>query len=219
MKVYQTIGKVNSFNYELFIMKKYELPSLPYAYNALEPHISKDIMTLHHDKHHLAYVNGANAALEKLENARKNNFQGVDAKAIERDLSFHYGGHALHSIFWPNMKASGGGKPGGAIADKINEDFGSYDAFKSQFTEAAKTVEGIGWAVLAYDSLSDQLLTFGAEKHNLLIGPGTVPLLVCDVWEHAYYLQYKNDKASYVNAWWNVVNWDDVSKRFDRAGG
>jgi Fe-Mn family superoxide dismutase len=117
------------------------------------------------------------------------------------------------------MKASGGGKPGGPIADKVNEDFGSYDAFKSQFTEAAKTVEGIGWAILAYDSLSDQLLTFGAEKHNLLMGPGTVPLLVCDVWEHAYYLQYKNDKASYVNAWWNVVNWDDVSKRFDKAIG
>jgi Fe-Mn family superoxide dismutase len=198
-------------------MKKYELPPLPYAYDALEPHISKEIMTLHHDKHHLAYVNGANAALEKLENGRKNNFQGTDVKAIERDLSFHFAGHMLHSIFWPNMKSGGGGKPGGALADKINADFGgSYDGFKAQFTEAAKTVEGIGWGILAFDPLSDQLLTFGAEKHNLLLGPGTIPLLVCDVWEHAYYLQYKNDKASYVNAWWNVVNWDDVAKRFDK---
>lgn len=153
-------------------MKKYELPSLPYAYDALEPHISKEIMTLHHDKHHLAYVNGANTALEKLENGRKSSFQGVDVKAIERDLSFHYAGHALHSMFWPNMKAGGGGgKPGSALGDMLNKDFGSYDAFKIQFTEAAKTVEGIGWSILAYDPLSDQLLTFGAEKHNLLIGP------------------------------------------------
>jgi Fe-Mn family superoxide dismutase len=115
------------------------------------------------------------------------------------------------------MESSGGGKPGGAIADKINADFGgSYDGFKLQFTEVAKTVEGIGWAVLAYDSLLDQLLTFGVEKHNLLFGPGTTPILVCDMWEHAYYLQYKNDKASYVDAWWNLVNWDDVARRFDK---
>ena len=110
-----------------------------------------------------------------------------------------------------------GGKPDGALADKINADFGgSYDGFKAQFTEAAKTVEGIGWGILAFDPLSDQLLTFGAEKHNLVLCPGTIPLLVCDVWEYAYYLQYKYDKAGYVNAWWNVVNWDDVAKRFDK---
>ena len=115
------------------------------------------------------------------------------------------------------MKSGGGGNPGGAVADKINADFGSYDGFKVQFTGAATTVEGIGWGILAYDPLSDQLLTFGAEKHNLLLSPGTLPILVCDVWEHAYYLQYKNDKASYVNAWWNVVNWDDVAKRFDKS--
>ncbi len=197
-------------------MKKFELPPLPYAYDALEPHISKEIMTLHHDKHHLAYVNGANAALEKLENARSNNFQGTDTKAIERDLSFHYAGHALHSLFWPNMKQNGGGTPGGKLADKINKDFGSFESFKLQFTEVAKTVEGIGWSILCYDPLLDQLITFGAEKHNLLLGPGTIPVLVCDVWEHAYYLQYKNDKASYVNAWWNVVNWDDVAERFEK---
>jgi Fe-Mn family superoxide dismutase len=141
----------------------------------------------------------------------------MDVKAIERDLSFHYAGHSLHSLFWPNMKSGGGGNPGGAVADKINADFGSYDGFKVQFTGATTTVEGIGWGILAYDPLSDQLLTFGAEKHNLLLGPGTVPILGCDVWEHAYYLQYKNDKASYVDAWWNVVNWDDVAKRFDKS--
>jgi Fe-Mn family superoxide dismutase len=196
-------------------------------YDALEPHISKEIMTLHHDKHHLAYVNGANAALDKLENGRKNNFESIengrknnfesiDVKSIERDLSFHYAGHALHSVFWSNMKSGGGGKPDGDLADRIDADFGSYDGFKVQFTEAAKTVEGIGWGILAFDPLSDQLLTFGVEKHNLLFGLGTIPLLVCDVWEHAYYLQYKNDKTGYVNAWWNVVNWDDVARRFNK---
>jgi Fe-Mn family superoxide dismutase len=114
------------------------------------------------------------------------------------------------------MKPDGGGKPGGDLANRINTDFGSYDGFRIQFTEAAKSVEGIGWGILAFDPLSDQLLTFGAEKHNLLFGPGTVPLLVCDMWEHAYYLQYKNDKANYIAAWWNVINWHDVSKRFDK---
>ncbi|MFQ5941440.1 MAG: superoxide dismutase [Nitrososphaerales archaeon] len=199
------------------MVKKYSLPDLPYKYDALEPHISKDIMTLHHDKHHLAYVNGANAALEKLENARKNNFQAIDVRGVTRDLSFHVSGHVLHSIFWPNMKANGGGKPGGKLADLINGDFGSFDAFKAQFTEVAKAVEGIGWAILAYDPLSDQLMTFNIEKHNLQVGQGTTPLLVLDIWEHAYYLQYKNDKGSYVTAWWNVVNWDDADTRLGRA--
>ncbi|MEM4398983.1 MAG: superoxide dismutase [Candidatus Nitrosocaldus sp.] len=196
---------------------KYTLPSLPYAYSALEPHIAKEIMELHHSKHHQAYVNGANAALDKLEQARKNNFQGVDVRAIERDLSFHLSGHILHSIFWPNMKPSGGGKPGGLLADMINANFGSFDAFKAQFTETAKSVEGIGWAMLVYEPSSDQLLTLNVEKHNMQAAHGTVPLLVLDVWEHAYYLQYKNDRASYINAWWNVVNWDDADTRLKKA--
>src|SRR5215471_20930639 len=123
------------------MVKRYELPQLPYAYDSLEPYISKEIMNLHHDKHHLAYVNGANAALEKLENGRKNNFGGMDVKAIERDLSFHYAGHSRHAIFWLNMVSSGGGNPGGAVADKINADFGSYEGFKVQFTGATTSVE------------------------------------------------------------------------------
>jgi Fe-Mn family superoxide dismutase len=198
-------------------MKKYSLPDLPYKYDALEPYISKEIMTLHHDKHHLAYVNGANAALDKLEAGRKNNFQGVDVKGTERDLSFNLAGHVLHSIFWPNMKQGGGGKPGGKIADKINEDFGSFDGFKSQFSQAAKGVEGSGWGLLVWEPVNEQLLTLQAEKHNLLSGQRTVPLLVCDVWEHAYYLQYKNDRGSYVDAFWNVVNWDNVDQLFSNA--
>ncbi len=193
-------------------MKKYTLPDLPYKYDALEPYISKEIMTLHHDKHHLAYVNGANTALDKLDAGRKNNWQGVDIKGIERDLSFNLAGHVLHSVFWPNMKQGGGGKPGGKLADQINEDFGSFDAFKAQFSAAAKAVEGSGWGLLVWDPVSAQLLTLQAEKHNLLSGQNSVPLLVCDVWEHAYYLQYKNDRGSYVDAFWNVVNWENVDE-------
>ena len=192
--------------------KKYTLPELPYKYDALEPYISKEIMSLHHDKHHLAYVNGANPALDKLDNGRKNNLQGVDIKGVERDLSFNLAGHVLHSIFWPNMKQGGGGKPGGKLADKINEDFGSFDAFKSQFAGAAKAVEGSGWGMLVWDPVEKQLLTLQAEKHNLLSGQSSVPLLVCDVWEHAYYLQYKNDRGAYVDAFWNVINWENVDQ-------
>ncbi|MDA4111954.1 MAG: superoxide dismutase [Thaumarchaeota archaeon] len=199
------------------MVKKYTLPDLPYKYDALEPYISKDIMTLHHDKHHLAYVNGANAALDKLDTGRKNAWQGVDLKAVERDLSFNLAGHVLHSIFWPNMKAGGGGKPGGKLADKINEDFGSFDAFKGQLGAAAKQVEGSGWGMLVYDPTSDQLLTLQAEKHNLLSSQTSAPLLVCDVWEHAYYLQYKNDRGAYVDAFWNVVNWENVDQLLSKA--
>ena len=194
-------------------MPKYELPPLPYAYNALEPSISEEIMKLHHDKHHQAYVNGANAALSKLENGRKDNFASVDVKATERDLSFNLSGHLLHTIFWPNMTPKGGGKPGGALADKINKDFGSFEAFKLQLSTAAKTVEGSGWGFLAYDPTIDQLITLQAEKHQNLTAQGLPPLLVCDVWEHAYYLQYKNDRGAYVDKWWDVVNWSDVEKR------
>src|SRR5207245_454436 len=137
--------------------KKYTLPDLPYKYEALEPHISREIMTLHHDKHHQAYVNGANAALEKLDSGRKNNWQGVDVKAVERDLSFNLAGHVLHSVFWPNMRPNGGGKPGGKLSDMIDDDFGNFDSFRAQFGSAAKTVEGSGWGLLVYDPTSDQL--------------------------------------------------------------
>jgi Fe-Mn family superoxide dismutase len=199
--------------------KKYVLPDLPYKYNALEPVISEEIMKLHHDKHHAAYVNGANAALEKLEKGRAVGFQGVDVKAVLRDLAFNASGHSLHAIFWPNMKPGGGGKPGGKLADQITEDFGNFDSFKLQFSNAAKTVEGSGWGILAYDPLSGQLLTLQAEKHQNLTVQNTIPLLVLDVWEHAYYLQYKNDRGAYVDKWWEVVNWDNVQERFKKASG
>jgi Fe-Mn family superoxide dismutase len=197
--------------------KKYVLPDLPYKYNALEPAISEEIMRLHHDKHHAAYVNGANAALEKLEKGRASVFQGVDVKAILRDLAFNASGHVFHSLFWLNMSPNGGGKPGGTLADQINKDFGSFDSFKLQLSNAAKTVEGSGWGILAYDPLSEQLLTLQAEKHQNLTVQGSTPLLVLDVWEHAYYLQYKNDRGAFVDKWWDVASWSDVEARFDKV--
>lgn len=199
--------------------KTYTLPPLPYAYDALEPHISKQIMTLHHDKHHNAYVVGANAALDKLEKARAGTLQ-IDIKGTLRDLSFNVGGHKLHSIFWTNMAAAGkggGGSPTGALADKINADFGSVDKFKAQFSDAAKAVEGSGWALLLYDSELDQLVLTQVEKQNFMHLPELPILLGVDVWEHAYYLQYWNDRAKYVEAWWNVVNWQDVGNRLSKA--
>ncbi len=198
--------------------KKYELPQLPYGYNALEPHISEEIMKLHHDKHHAGYVNGANAALEKLEKARNGEIQ-IDMKAVLRDYSFNFGGHVLHSTFWPNMapQGKGGGTPGGKIADKINEGFGSFEKFKAQFSDAAKAVEGSGWALMLYDNQIDQLVLTQIEKQNFMHLPGLKILLGLDVWEHAYYLQYKNDRGKYVESWWNVVNWDDVEKNLEKA--
>jgi len=197
---------------------KYTLPALPYNYNALEPVISEEIMKLHHDKHHNAYVTGANAALEKLDKARKGELQ-VDTRAVLRDYSFNYGGHVLHSIFWPNMAppGKGGGTPGGTLGDKVKADFGGFDKFKAQFSDAAKTVEGSGWALLLYDNISDQLVLTQIEKQNFMHLAQLPILLGIDVWEHAYYLQYKNDRGAYVDKWWDVVNWSDVEKRFDKA--
>jgi Fe-Mn family superoxide dismutase len=199
------------------MVKRYVLPDLPYKYNALEPAISEEIMRLHHDKHHAGYVNGANAALEKLEKGRAAGLQGVDVKGILRDLAFNASGHVLHSLFWMNMSPKGGGKPGGSLADQINEDFGGFDSFKLQLSNAAKTVEGSGWGILAYDPLSDQLLTLQAEKHQNLTAQGSIPLLVVDVWEHAYYLQYRNDRGAFVDKWWDTVSWSDVETRFDKT--
>ncbi len=194
--------------------KTYTLPPLPYKYNALEPHISEQIMTLHHDKHHAAYVNGANAALDKLEKARAGQLQ-IDVRAVLRDLSFNIDGHKLHAIFWPNMAPAGkgGGMPGGKISDRINQDFGGFDKFKAQFTDAAKTVEGSGWALLLYDQEIDTLVITQIEKQNFMHMAELPILLGLDVWEHAYYAQYLNDRGKYVDAWWNVVNWSDVDSR------
>ncbi|HVX92829.1 MAG TPA: superoxide dismutase [Candidatus Dojkabacteria bacterium] len=191
---------------------RYELKPLPYDYSDLEPVISKEIMTLHHDKHHLAYVNGANSALELLEQAREGKAT-INTKAVLRDLSFNLNGHILHDIFWNNMrKPVENNMPEGKLLEMLNANFGSFDNFKKEFTEAGKTVEGSGWVVLGIDG-EKNLLVYQLEKHNLLGLNGFKPLLVNDVWEHAYYLDYKNDRVAYIEKWWNVVNWEDVANK------
>ena len=195
-------------------VKSFSLPKLPYDYNALEPYISQQQLTLHHDKHHQAYVNGANADFEKLDKARKENAE-VDMKALLKDLSFNVGGHILHSIFWENMAPAGkggGGQPGGAIADAINREFGSFDEFKKEFTKAAATTEGSGWAALTVHPCVDRPLIMQIEKHNVNVYPTFRILMVLDVWEHAYYVDYKNERAKFIEAFWNIVNWDRVNK-------
>ncbi|MCX6481312.1 MAG: superoxide dismutase [Mycobacterium sp.] len=185
-------------------MADYTLPDLDWDYGALEPHISGQINELHHSKHHAAYVAGANAAVAKLEEARAND----DHAAIflnEKNLAFHLGGHVNHSIWWKNLSPSGGDKPTGDLAAAIDDAFGSFDKFRAQFTAAANGLQGSGWAVLAYDD----------QQANVPLG--VIPLLQVDMWEHAFYLQYKNVKADYVKAFWNVVNWDDVAKRHTAA--
>lgn len=195
---------------------KYVLPELSYGYDALEPVLSQEILKLHHGKHHAAYVNGANAALEKLESARRSGFASFDIRAVERDLAFNVSGHMLHALYWANMKPGGGGQPGGALADAVNASFGSFASFREELGLAAKAVEGSGWGLLAYDSESRQPLALQVQNHQNLVVPGVVPLLTVDVWEHAYYLQYRNDRAGYVDRWWDVVNWEDVARRYEK---
>jgi len=198
--------------------QEYKLPDLPYAHNALEPYIDEATMKLHHGKHHAAYVNGFNAALKKLEEARaKGDFAAI--QALSKALAFHGSGHTMHSIFWQVMCPAAESKApsSGALFDAIVRDFGSLDSFKQQFSEAAKAVEGSGWAVLAYEPLCKRLIVLQAENHQKLTVQGSLPLLVLDVWEHAYYLRYNNRRAEYVDAWWNVVNWQEVEARFSSA--
>jgi Fe-Mn family superoxide dismutase len=197
-------------------MEQYTLPPLPYAYNALEPHYDEQTVKLHHDAHHAAYVKGLNTAVEKLEQARAaDDFALV--KHWERELAFHGSGHLLHSIFWTNMKPGGGGEPKGDLLKAINGSFGSYQAFKKQIIAAANAVEGSGWAILAWNPDLNSLNVYQAEKHQDLTIWGAIPVLVIDVWEHAYYLKYQNKRADWVNAFFNIVNWDDVEKRLLKA--
>ena len=188
------------------------LPPLPYEYNALEPYIDEQTMKLHHDIHHLAYVNGLNNAEAKLEEAReKNDFALV--KHWEREAAFHGAGHFLHVIFWENMAPNAGGEPTGKLADAINNRFGSFQKFMAHFKAAGAAVEGSGWVMLVQNKLTKALDILTAEKHQDLSQWVTMPILVCDVWEHAYYLKYQNKRAAYLDAFANVINWDNVASR------
>jgi Fe-Mn family superoxide dismutase len=196
----------------------YYLPELPYGYKDLEPHISEEQLKLHHQKHHQAYVTAANNLLEKLEKARKENSE-VDIKAAAKELAFNVGGIQLHNLFWQNMAPAnrgGGGEPAGILQDAIKDAFGSFARFKKEFTQAAVTCEGSGWAALTYCTQSNRLMISQIEKHNVNFPPGCQSaILVLDVWEHAYYLDYKNERPKYVTAFWNIINWNAVKQRFE----
>ncbi len=197
----------------------HELPPLPYAYNALEPAIDEQTMRLHHDLHHKAYVDGLNKAEEMLAKARESGDYSL-VKHWEREAAFHGSGHLLHAIFWPNLAPAGhggGGEPGGALAARITADFGGFEALRGHFTAAATQVEASGWAILALRPSDGRLVVLTAEKHQNLTQWGVVPLLVLDVWEHAYYLRYQNRRAEYVKNFWTIVNWSDVAARFAAA--
>ncbi|MCA0345687.1 MAG: superoxide dismutase [Actinobacteria bacterium] len=197
-------------------MSAYTLPELPYDYAALEPHISGKIMQLHHDKHHQAYVTGANAALDALAEARESgNLANVNK--LEKDLAFNVGGHVNHTIFWNNLSPEGGERPEGELAAALDEYFGSFEKFQAHFTATAMGVQGSGWAVLAWDALGQRANVVQLFDQQGNLPAGTVPLLMLDVWEHAYYLDYLNVRADYVSAFWNIANWADVAKRFDAA--
>ncbi|WIW67464.1 superoxide dismutase [Kocuria sp. ChxB] len=196
--------------------EKFTLPDLPYDYAALEPHISAQIMQLHHDKHHNTYVTGANTALEKMEEARANG-DAAGAAKLSKDLQFNLGGHINHSIFWKNLSPEGGDKPTGELAAAIDEFFGSFDAFRDQFTAVATTIQGSGWAILAYEPIAGNLVIEQMYDQQNGVPVATIPLLQLDMWEHAFYLDYQNVKADYVKAFWNIVNWADVTERFEKA--
>jgi len=194
--------------------KFYVLPKLPYEYGALAPYMSEEQLRIHHSKHHQAYVNGANAILQRLDKARKENAE-VDIKSSLKELSWNIGGHLLHSLFWENLAppGKGGGKPGGVLGDTIEKEFGSFERFRKEFSQTAVSVEGSGWAALTYCKQTQRPIIMQIEKHNTNVYPMFRILMVLDVFEHAYYIDYKNDRAKFVEAFWNIVNWDEVNRR------
>ena len=200
-------------------MATYTLPDLPYDFAALEPHISGKIMQLHHDKHHQAYVAGANTALEQLAEARDSgNLANVNK--LEKDLAFNLGGHVNHSIFWTNLAPEsdgGGGKPEGELAAAIDDNFGGFDKFQAHFTAAATGIQGSGWAVLSWDTIGEQLIIQQLFDQQSNTAQGTIPVFQLDMWEHAFYLDYLNVKADYVKAAWNIANWENVAQRLAAA--
>ncbi|HYE69517.1 MAG TPA: superoxide dismutase [Anaerovoracaceae bacterium] len=200
-------------DYTMIPPGQHQLPPLPYDYNALEPIIGAETLRLHHDKHHKAYVDGLNKAENALVEVRKrNDYQFL--KYWENELAFHGSGHILHSIYWTIMAPLRmGGQPGPHTIYQINCYFGSFHAFKNQFINAANEVEGSGWGILTWQPTWRRLEVLQAEKHQNLTQWSGIPILVCDVWEHAYYLDYQNSRQKYIDAWWDLINWQEVERR------
>jgi Fe-Mn family superoxide dismutase len=200
------------------MMETYTLPDLPYDYAALEPHVSARIMQLHHDKHHAGYVKQANATLDRLVELRAAG--GGDAmllRALEKSLAFNVSGHLLHAAFWPSMRPDGGGRPEGELAAAIDETFGGYDALRRQMTEAVASLQGSGWGALVWEPLAGRLIVEQIYDHQGNMTPANVPLLVVDGWEHAYYLQYENDKERFVEAFFEIADWEQAARRFEHT--
>ncbi|MEN6400776.1 MAG: superoxide dismutase [Armatimonadia bacterium] len=194
----------------------FELPELPYAYKALEPYLSEETLKFHHDKHHNTYVTALNEAEEKIAKAQEGgDFAAI--RALSNAIAFNYSGHLLHSLFWTNMSPDGGGEPQGALAEQIKKDFKSFDIFKAQFLAATNAVQGSGWGILAWQPLGQKLVVLQTEKHQNEAQWGVTPILVLDVWEHAYYLQYQNRRPDFTKGFFDVVNWDDVAQRLASA--
>ena len=197
-------------------MNRYSLPDLPYNYGALEPHLSEEQLKIHHDKHHKAYVDKANKLLRSLAKAREDN-SDVDMKAMLKSLSWNIGGHVLHSLYWENLTGDGNSSPKGTLKEEIIKEFGSFERFKKEFTQAAKSVEGSGWAALTYCKKTKGLKLMQIEKHNTNIMPMFAIVLVLDMFEHAYYIDYQNEKAGYIDAFWDMVDWQKVNDRLEEA--
>ncbi len=196
--------------------KFYELPELDYGYKDLEPYISEEQLKIHHQKHHQAYIDAANGIMKLFDEAREKG-EDFDVKAKAKELAFNAGGFQLHNLFWKNIgpASENGGEPTGIIADYIKKDFGSFERFKKEFSQAAISTEGSGWAVVTLCKTTDHLFIQQLEKHNINMAPKWTPLMVLDVWEHAYYLDYKNVRPDFVEAFWNIVNWDEVNSRIE----
>lgn len=198
---------------------EYTLPDLPYGYDALEPVIDAQTMELHHSRHHQGYVNGLNKALEKLAEARESDDYDL-VKHWSREVSFNGGGHFLHTMFWQVMSPEGGGEPeDSALKSAIDRDFGTFSQFRKHFTEASKAVEGGGWGILAWEPHGQRLIVHQVEKQQNLSPWSTVPLLMLDVWEHAYYLKYQNRRAEYVENFFDIINWGKVAEWFNSTEG
>lgn len=195
---------------------QYVLPDLPYGCDALEPHVDRKTVVLHHDKHHQGYVNGLNKSLANLAAARRADDYSM-VKHYSRDVAFHGSGHVLHSLYWNSMSPKGGGKPAGTLAKAIAGEFGSVESFLAQFASATRSVEGSGWGVVAYEPHGGRVMILQAEKHQNLAVWGAVPLLVCDVWEHAYYLNYQNRRGEYVDNFLKIANWSFAGERLEAA--
>ena len=199
-------------------MSRYALPPLPYDYDALEPHISARIVEVHHNRHHRAYVDGANATLDAIAATRDNGDHG-SISCLDQTLAFHLSGHVLHSLYWQSMHPGGGGRPAGELAAAIDDHLGGFDALRTHMSRVVATMQGSGWAALSWEPHGRHVVVEQIRDHQHSSVRGAVPLMVIDAWEHAYYLQYEHRRTDYVDTIWNVIDWHQAAQRFTHAVG